>query len=200
MPSGGECPPPMAEALEYDKKNEPSRLGEVARLFLRLGFTAFGGPAAHLALMEEEVVHRRKWLDRQHFLDMVSAVNFIPGPNSTEMAIHLGYLRAGWPGLIVAGVCFIVPAMMIVLPLAWMYVAYGKRPMVGDALVGIKACMVAIVAVAMWRFARTGIKDAFTAGVAVLAIAASVLLQRFHVPQEELIILGVAGAAGGRWD
>ena len=189
----------MPEAIEFDQKKEPSRLGEVARLFLRLGFTAFGGPAAHLALMEEEVVHRRKWLDRQHFLDMVSAVNFIPGPNSTEMAIHLGYLRAGWRGLIVAGVCFIVPAMMIVLPLAWMYVAYGKRPAVGDALVGIKACMVAIVAVAMWRFARTGIKDAFTAVVGVLAIAACVLLQRYHVPQQELIILGAAALAGVLW-
>src|SRR5690349_10639890 len=106
----------MPDTVEYQKP-EPSRIGEVARLFFRLGFTAFGGPAAHLALMEEEVVHRRKWLDRQHFLDMVSAVNFIPGPNSTEMAIHLGYLRAGWRGLIVAGVCFIVPAMLIVLPL-----------------------------------------------------------------------------------
>ena len=188
----------MPNTVEYEKQ-EPSRIGEVARLFLRLGFTAFGGPAAHLALMEEEVVHRRKWLDRQHFLDMVSAVNFIPGPNSTEMAIHLGYLRAGWRGLIVAGVCFIVPAMLIVLPLAWLYVAYGATPAVGDALVGIKACMVAIVAVAMWRFARTGIKDAFTASIAVLAIAASLLLQRFHIPQQELIILGAAAVAGVVW-
>src|SRR5687767_13560155 len=129
------------------------RLAEVAFLFLRLGFTAFGGPAAHVALMEEEVVNRRRWVDRQHFLDLVSAVNFIPGPNSTELAIHLGYVRAGWPGLFVAGVCFIVPAVLIVLPLAYLYVAYGTLPAVGNALVGIKACMVAIVAVALWRFA-----------------------------------------------
>src|SRR5260221_599345 len=119
------------------------------------------------------MVNRRGWLDRQHFLDMVSAVNFIPGPNSTELAIHIGLVRAGWKGLIVAGVCFIVPAMLIVLPLAWCYVAYGATPGVGQALTGIKACMVAIVAVALWRFARTGIKDAFTAVVAVGAVAAA---------------------------
>src|SRR3954462_15815412 len=97
-----------------DDSRQIARLGEVARLFLKLGFTAFGGPAAHVALMEEEVVNRRRWIDRQHFLDIVSAVNFIPGPNSTELAIHIGLLRAGWKGLIVAGVCFIVPAMLIV--------------------------------------------------------------------------------------
>jgi len=178
---------------------EPSRLGEVARLFLKLGLTAFGGPAAHVALMEEEVVNRRGWLDRQHFLDMVSAVNFIPGPNSTELAIHIGLVRAGWKGLIVAGVCFIVPAMLIVLPLAWFYVTYGATPGVGDALRGIKACMVAIVAVAMWRFAKTGIKDWFTASIAIVSFAVSVLLQYFNVPQPELIILGVASVAGFFW-
>ena len=104
------------------------RLGEVAGLFLRLGFTAFGGPAAHIALMEDEVVNRRKWIDRQQFLDLVAAVNFIPGPNSTEMAIHLGMLRAGWKGLIVAGICFITPAMLIILPIGWLYVHYSSLP------------------------------------------------------------------------
>ena len=180
-------------------KPEPSRLAEVTRLFLKLGFTAFGGPAAHVALMEEEVVNRRGWLDRQHFLDMVAAVNFIPGPNSTELAIHIGFVRAGWKGLIVAGVCFIVPAMLIVLPLAWCYVTYGATPAVGQALVGIKACMVAIVAVALWRFARTGIKDAFTAMVAILAVGAALLMQRYAIPQQELIILGAAAVAGFVW-
>src|SRR5260221_3455184 len=90
--------------------HEPSRLGELVRISLKLGFAALGGPAAHVALMEEEVVNRHRWLDRQHFLDMVSAVNLIPGPNSTELAIHIGWVRAGWPGLTVAGLCFIVPA------------------------------------------------------------------------------------------
>jgi chromate transporter len=177
----------------------PGRLGEVARLFLKLGFTAFGGPAAHVALMEEEVVRRRGWVDRRHFLDMVSAVNFVPGPNSTELAIHIGWVRAGFPGLVVAGVCFIVPAMLIVLPLAWAYVTYGKVPAVGEALVGIKACMVAIVAVALWRFARTGLHDAFTTAVAVLALAAAWALAWWHVPQAELIVLGAGAVAGLMW-
>jgi chromate transporter len=174
----------------------PSRLGEIARLFLKLGFTAFGGPAAHVALMEEEVVNRRKWLDRQHFLDMVSAVNFVPGPNSTELAIHLGLHRGGYKGLVVAGACFIVPAMLIILPLAWCYVTFGATPVVAEALVGVKACMVAIVAVALWRFARTGINDTFTAATALLAVAASVVLQQFGVHQRDLIVLSAAALAG----
>ncbi|TBR23487.1 chromate transporter, partial [bacterium] len=93
--------------------------GEVARLFLRLGLTAFGGPAAHIALMEDEVVSRRRWLSREEFLDLVGATNLIPGPNSTELAIHLGYVRAGWPGLVTAGVCFIFPAAAVTLAFAW---------------------------------------------------------------------------------
>jgi chromate transporter len=177
----------------------PARLAEVAKLFLKLGFTAFGGPAAHVALIEEEVVTRRGWIDRQHFLDIVSAVNFVPGPNSTELAIHLGQVRAGFAGLVVAGVCFITPAMLIILPLAWVYVRYGSIPAVGDALVGIKACMVAIVVVALVRFAKTGIRDAFTGTVAVLAIAASVLLHHYDVPQQELIVLAAAAVAGLLW-
>lgn len=190
----------MTEAGENHKDTEQTaRLVEVARLFLKLGFTAFGGPAAHVALMEEEVVNRRGWMERQHFLDMVSAVNFIPGPNSTELAIHIGLVRAGWRGLIVAGVCFIVPAMMIVLPLAWCYVTYGATPAVGAALVGIKACMVGIVVVALWRFARTGIRDGFTAGVAVLALVIAVVCKRLEVPQAELIVLGAAAVAGVVW-
>lgn len=176
-----------------------SRLAEVARLFLKLGFTAFGGPAAHVALMEEEVVHRRKWLDRQHFLDIVSAVNFIPGPNSTELAIHLGLHRAGYKGLVVAGACFIVPAMMIILPLAWCYVTFGATPAVAEALVGVKACMVAIVAVALFRFAHTGINDVFTAAVALLSVITSVVLQHLDVHQRDLIVLSAAAVAGLIW-
>ncbi|OUC08161.1 chromate transporter, partial [Litorilinea aerophila] len=100
-------------------------MGELARLFTRLGFTAFGGPAAHIAMMHDEVVVRRRWLDEQHFLDMIGAVNLVPGPNSTEMAIHVGYSRAGWRGLLVAGTCFILPAALIVGVLAWAYTRYG---------------------------------------------------------------------------
>src|SRR5688500_8521224 len=116
---------------------EPRRLREVALLFLRLGFTAFGGPAAHVAMMEDEVVTRRKWLDRQHFLDLVAAINFVPGPNSTELAIHLGLIRAGYAGLLVAGVCFITPAVLIILPLAFIYVRSGRLPQIEAAMSGI---------------------------------------------------------------
>src|SRR4051812_10403607 len=173
-------------------------LGEVATLFLRLGFTAFGGPAAHIALMEDEVVNRRHWIDRQQFLDLVAAVNFIPGPNSTELAIHLGMLRAGWKGLIVAGVCFIVPAMLIILPIGWLYVHYSSLPDVGGPLMGIRACMIAIIAAAMWRFAKSSIRDWFSAAIAVAAaVAGFVMIQpRFRVPQAELIILAAAAFAG----
>ena len=195
-----------------------SRLGEVARLFAKLGFTAFGGPAAHLALMENETVRRRGWLDRQHFLDMVAAINFIPGPNSTQLAIHLGYLRAGFPGLVVAGVCFIVPAMLIIFPLAWLYVTFGRTPHVREALVGINACVVAIVAAALWRFIKTGVKDRFSAGIAVLATGVLCLadpklaacLHSHHQPlasfaerlgrgKTDLVILALAAMAGAMW-
>jgi len=147
----------------------PSRLVEVILYFTRLGFTAFGGPAAHLALMEDEVVTRRRWLDRKAFLDAAAAIHFIPGPNSTELAIYLGYLRAGIPGLFAAGICFIVPAVLIILPLAYLYVKYGNTPYLGHALYGINAAIVAVVAAALWRFARTGIKDRFTAMIGALA-------------------------------
>ncbi len=104
------------------------RTGEVALLFLKLGVIGFGGPAAHIAMMEDEVVRRRQWLSRERFLDLLGATNLIPGPNSTEMAIHLGYVRAGWPGLLLGGACFIVPAVAIVLTLAGLYVRYGTTP------------------------------------------------------------------------
>src|SRR5215213_516983 len=161
------------------------RLREVALLFTRLGFTAFGGPAAHTALMEEEVVRRRGWIDRQHFLDLVSALNFIPGPNSTELAIHLGLIRAGWRGLIVAGACFITPAVLIILPLAWAYVRLGHKPQAGGMLRGVSAAVVAIILVAGWRFARTGIRDAFAVAVALLTVAAEYLLRRHTLLQPE---------------
>src|ERR671925_383236 len=107
-----------------------SPLAEVAALFLKLGFTAFGGPAAHIAMMHNEVVLRRKWLTDEQFLDLLGATNLIPGPNSTEMAIHIGYVRAGWRGLILGGICFIAPAAFLVLALAWLYVKFGETPQV----------------------------------------------------------------------
>src|SRR3990172_2406583 len=121
---------------ELSARGQPLR--EVTALFLKLGFTAFGGPAAHIGMFREEFVRRRKWLTDEHFLDLLGATNLIPGPNSTEMAIHIGFLRAGWTGLIVAGVCFILPAMLIVMGLAWAYVKFGSLPQVEWLLYGGK--------------------------------------------------------------
>lgn len=160
-----------------------SSLGEVTTLFLRLGFTAFGGPAAHISMMHDEVVSRRQWMTDQHFLDLVGATNLIPGPNSTEMAIHIGYERAGWRGLLAAGICFIMPAVLIVLGLAWAYVEYGSTPQ-GDALLyGIKPVIIAIVLQALVRLAPKALKNWMlgTVGLAALAL----YLLRFN----ELVIL-----------
>lgn len=141
-------------------------------LFLRLGFTAFGGPAAHIAMLYDEVVERRKWLGQQQFLDLVGATNLIPGPNSTEMAIHVGYVRAGWRGLIVGGVSFILPAMLIVLALAWAYVRYGSTVEAGWLLYGVKPVVVAIIAKALWDLGRRAVKGALTllVGLTVLTL------------------------------
>ena len=147
-----------------------SRLKEVAGLFLRLGCTAFGGPAAHIAMMRDEVVRRRGWLSDQEFLDMVGATNLIPGPNSTEMAIHLGHLRAGWRGLLAGGTLFILPAMLIVMAFAWAYVHYGSTPEVEWLLYGIKPVIVAIVVQALWGLGKTAVKGALTAAVGVAVL------------------------------
>lgn len=152
-----------------------SRLWEVAGLFLKLGVTAFGGPAAHIAMMHDETVKRRKWLSDQEFLDLVGATNLIPGPNSTEMAIHIGFLRAGWLGLITAGLCFIAPAMLIVLMLAWVYVRFGATPQAEWLLYGIKPVVIAIVVQALWNLGQKAIKNTLMAIVAVSVIALYVL-------------------------
>ncbi len=133
----------------------PNRMAEVAVLFLRLGFTAFGGPVAHIAMMRQEIVLRRKWISDERFVDLMSVVNLIPGPNSTELAIYLGYARAGWPGLLVGGVCFIGPAMLIVLAFAWLYVHYGSLPQAVWLFYGIKPVVIAIIVQALWGLCRT---------------------------------------------
>ena len=134
-----------------------TRLREVAAVFLKLGVIGFGGPAAHIALMREEVVTRRKWLSDGRFLDLLGMTNLIPGPNSTEMAIYLGYRRAGWPGLVAGGVCFIVPAMVIVWALAAAYVRYGGEPQVGWLLYGVKPVIIAVVVQAIWGLGRAAV-------------------------------------------
>lgn len=156
-------------------------------LFLRLGTTAFGGPAAHIALMEDEVVRRRHWMTRERFLDYVGATNLIPGPNSTELAIHIGHARGGWPGLFVAGLCFIVPAMLIITVVAWAYVRYGSLPDAAGLLYGIKPVVMSIVATALWSLGRTAMK---TATLALLAAAAVVLVAS---GAHELAVLAGAG-------
>ena len=164
-------------------------LGELARTFLRLGTISFGGPAAHVALMEEEVVTRRRWLDRRHFLDMVSAVNFVPGPNSTELAIHVGFAHAGWAGLFVAGACFILPAAVIVAALAWGYVHFGTLPAIVGVLAGVKPVVIAIVGQAIWNLGRGKLTSRVTVAVAVGSGVAAAL------GVHELVVLVAAGAA-----
>ncbi len=153
---------------------EPSergrRLREVAALFLKLGFTAFGGPAAHIAMMRDEVVKRRKWVDDQHFLDLLGATNLIPGPNSTEMAIHLGFVRCGWAGLITGGACFIAPAMLIVLTLAWAYARFGSTPEASWLLYGVKPVIIAIIAQALWELGKKAVKGPLTASVGLAVV------------------------------
>ncbi len=150
--------------------SQKGALREVAFLFLRLGFTAFGGPAAHIAMMRDEVVKRRKWISDERFVDLWGICNLVPGPTSTELAIYLGYQRAGWPGLIVGGICFIGPAMLIVLALAWAYVAFGSLPQVTWLFYGIKPVVVAIIAYALWGLCRTVLKGIWPVIVAILVL------------------------------
>src|SRR5688572_3958046 len=147
-------------------------LRELAFLFLKLGTIAFGGPAAHIAMMEDEVVRRRAWLSREDFLDLLGATNLIPGPNSTEMAIHIGARRAGFAGLMVAGACFILPAMCIVMACAWVYVRYGKLPQVEGILYGVKPVIIAVVLQALWGLGKTAIKSSSLGLVTGAAVAA----------------------------
>ena len=166
----------------------PRALRELAWVFGKLGATAFGGPAAHIAMMEDEVVRRRGWMTRERFLDLLGATNLIPGPNSTEMAIHIGLDRARWAGLVVAGVSFILPAVLIVTAIAWAYVRFGTLPEVAGVLHGVKPVIVAVVIQALWGLGRSAVKTPFLGAVAAAALAASL------AGVNELIVLLVAGA------
>ena len=146
------------------------RLLEVAGLFLRLGFTAFGGPAAHIAMMHEEVVKRRHWVDEQRFLDLFGAANMLPGPSSTELAIFLGYQRAGWLGLLLGGVCFILPAMLIVMALAWAYVRFGATAEATRLFYGIKPVVIAIIVQALWGLGPRAVKNVLTGAIGLGAL------------------------------
>ncbi|MDZ8070852.1 MAG: chromate efflux transporter [Nostoc sp. DedQUE08] len=172
----------------------PSRLGELANLFFKLGVIGFGGPVAHIAMIEDEVVKRRQWLTREHFLDLLGATNLIPGPNSTEMAIHIGYIYAGWLGLIVSGVCFVLPAVLITGGFAWVYVAYGTLPQITPLLYGIKPAVLAIIINALWGLAKKAVK---TRQLLVIAFAVALLTLLFKL--NEVIALLIGGLLGMVW-
>ncbi|WNG49724.1 chromate efflux transporter [Archangium minus] len=167
--------------------SEPGALRELALLFLRLGTTAFGGPAAHIAMMEDEVVRRRQWLTREEFLDLLGAANLIPGPNSTELAIHIGHRRAGWSGLVVAGTCFILPAFLIVSAIGWVYTRFGQLPQVANLLYGVKPVIIAVVLQAIWGLTRGAAKTKLLAGVGIACVALGFL------GVNELLLLVLAG-------
>jgi chromate transporter len=165
-------------------------LRQIAFLFLKLGTTAFGGPAAHIAMMDEEVVRRRRWLTEVEFLDYLSAANFIPGPNSTELAIHIGHRQAGWPGLIVAGTSFIIPAALMVGGLAYLYVTFGSLPQTTQLFYGMKPVVIAIIIQALWRLGRSAVKTGWLAVVAVTCL----LMNGAGI--NELLVLALGGCLG----
>lgn len=181
--------------------SNPSRetLGEIARLFFRLGFTAFGGPAAHVAMMHDEVVKRRQWIDDQHFLDLLGATSLIPGPSSTEMTIHLGFVRGGWRGLIIAGTCFIFPAALIVLTLAWLYVSFGELPAAEWLLYAVKPIVIAVIIQALWVLGQKAVKNV---AMGVIGVAVAGL---FFGGLNELLLILLGGLVimiwqnRGRW-
>jgi chromate transporter len=169
------------------------RLSEIAQQFLRLGLIAYGGPAAHVAMMEQEFVEKRRWVSRQHFLDLLGATNLIPGPNSTEMTMHLGYERGGWKGLLVAGVCFVTPAALMTAALAWFYVRYGALPALQPLLAGIKPAVVAVIVGALWKLGKKAVK-----GRRYVPIVAVVMLS-IALGMGEIAALFLGGFAGMVW-
>ena len=170
------------------------RVLEVVIFFLRLGLTAFGGPAAHIAIMHDETVKRRKWVSEQEFLDLLGTANLIPGPTSTELAIYLGFRRVGWLGLVLAGVCFILPAMLIVLLLAWGYVRFGGTPLASGIFYGILPVVIAIVAQALWNLGRKAVKNWLTGLLGLLALAL------YFLGVNILILLLAAGLIVMAWN
>ncbi len=169
----------MTEHAKVDavsrQSGEKGSLWELALFFLRLGTTAFGGPAAHIAIMEDELVRRRKWLSRETFLDLLGASSLIPGPSSSELAIHIGFLRAGWMGLVVGGVCFILPAAILVTCIAWAYERFGHLPAVAAILYGVKPVVIAVILQALWGLGRTAVKSRRLAIAGAICVALSLL-------------------------
>jgi chromate transporter len=183
VPSPNSIAPPIGIPLR-------ERLRDLALLFLKLGAIGFGGPATHIALMQDEVVRRRQWLTRQQFLDMLGLTNLIPGPNSTEMAITVGFARAGWPGLIVAGASFIVPAALITAAVAWAYVRFGTLMLAQSLLAGVKPAVIAVIVIAVWRLGKAAVHDVWLAVLGAMALAA------FLAKLSPLLILFGGGLLG----
>ncbi len=173
-----------------------SPLSELIKVFLKLGIIGFGGPAAHIAMMEDEVVHRRQWLTQEQFLDLVGATNLIPGPNSTEMAIHIGYIYAGGLGLIVAGTCFVIPAVLMTAALAWGYVQFGELPQVYPWLYGIKPAVLAVIFTALWRLGKKAVKSR---ELLLIAIATAIAVWFGMNEVFALLLGGVFGAIWLNW-
>ncbi len=182
----------MASAATPDRTS-PTPLGELAALFLRLGATSFGGPAAHIALMEDAVVTRRGWLSREEFVDLLGVTNLIPGPNSSELAMHLGWLRGGAAGLVTAGLAFILPAVLITAGFAWVYVHLGSLPAFSGPLAGVRSAALAIIAAAVWRLGRTALRTRTLAGLGALVLAAALL------GGDEVLLLFAGGVLGSCW-
>ena len=184
---------PAAKQESGSSGSERAPLTELALLFLRLGITAFGGPAAHIAMMQQEVVDRRRWLAKEEFLDLLGASNLVPGPSSTELAIHIGFRLARWRGLLLAGICFILPAFLLVIGIAWAYMRFGRLPQVAGVLYGVKPVVIAIVLQALWNLGRTALKTRFLAGVGIVASIVA-----FLNVSPLLILFGAGGLSGGR--
>ena len=166
-------------------------LSEIAFAFLKLGTIAFGGPAAHIAMMEEEFVRRRHWISDAEFLDRIAAASLIPGPSSTEVAIFIGQRRRGWAGLVVGGCCFIIPAAILVTLIAAVYVRFGSLPQIAGILYGIKPAVIAIILQALWKLSQTAVKTKF---LAVIGLAAVLLSAMGLAP---LLVLALAGMVSG---
>ena len=166
------------------------RLRGLAAVFLKLGAISFGGPAAAIALMEDEVVRKRQWITRQHFLDLLGLTNLIPGPNSTEMAIYVGFTRAGWVGLALAGASFILPAALITGVVAWAYVRFGTLPLAASLLAGVKPAVIAVIVISVWRLGKMAVRDTWLGVLGVLALAA------FLLKLSPLLILAGGGLMG----
>ena len=181
-------PDPSSDSADQSPLRE--RLRTLAVLFLKLGAISFGGPAAAIGLMQDEVVRRRQWVTQQHYLDMLGLTNLIPGPNSTEMAISVGFARAGWAGLVVAGASFIVPAALITAAIAWAYVRFGTLPVAESLLAGVKPAVIAVIAIAVWRLGKIAVRDAWLAVLGALALAA------FLAKLSPLLILVAGGLLG----